>query len=185
MKNREQTIKKFESTLKQQQPWFQDEMRYGTRTIPARRWTAQGHRPTGAMKYGYNYSYLYQAIQPATGKTFEMYLPNMSGTCFKMFITEFAKVYPDQLMIMDNAGCHHVKWEEADGQKPAVNIAYLSAYSPDFNPQERVFQEIKKPLKGEVFKNTEQIEAVINEQLKKLWEQPELVKQLTAWEWIV
>lgn len=74
----------------------------------------------------------------------------MSGDCFKLFMTEFAEQHPGQTMIMDNAGCHHVKWNSDDFPFPDVRIEYLSAYSPDFNPQERVFQEIKKELKGKV-----------------------------------
>ena len=161
-------------------------MRYGTRTIPARKWTSQGHRPKGAMKYGYKYSYLFQATQPSTGRTFEMYLPNMSGHCFKIFITEFAKQYPGQTMIMDNAGCHHVKWTQEDEfEQPDINIEYLSAYSPDFNPQERMFQEIKKTMKAEVYDDIKTIEEVINHKLKEFWLNPEKVMNLTAWDWIV
>ena len=158
-------------------------MRYGTRTIPARKWTAQGYRPQGAMKYGYSYAYLYQATQPSTGKTFEMYLPNMSGACFQIFLNEFARQHPNQLMILDNAGCHHVKWEK--GTFPDVQLEYLPPYSPDFNPQERIFQEIKKPLKAKVYDKIEHIEQDIQPILESFWENPDKVKQLTAWEWIV
>lgn len=183
MKNCEVHIKKYETEHRDQQPWFQDEMRFGTRSIAQRKWTAQGHRPSCEMKYGYKYRYLFQAIQPSTGKTFEMYLSNMDGPCFKTFINEFAKKHPNQTMIMDNAGCHHVEWE--DGQKPNVKIEYLSPYSPDFNPQERMFQEIKKPLKGKIFDSVEQIGQEIDRKLRQFWAQPDSVKRLTAWDWII
>lgn len=159
-------------------------MRYGTRTIVGKKWTAKGHRPTSPMKYGYKYSYLFQAIQPSTGNTFELYLPNMSGHCFKVFMTEFAKEYPGQTMIMDNAGCHHVKWEDEEFPFPDVTIEHLSPYSPDFNPQERMFQEIKKPLKGKIYDNTEQIEKDINRRLKEFWDNPQKVQSITNWHWI-
>ena len=87
-------------------------------------------------------------------------------------------------MIMDNAGSHHVNWQEHE-VKPNVRIEYLSPYSPDYNPQERMFQELKKPLKGKVFKNTAEIEQIIKKELQKLWNQPQKVKKLTAWEWII
>jgi len=159
-------------------------MRFGTRSILAKRWTAQGHRPSCEMKYGYDYCYLFQATQPCSGKTFELFLPNMSGECFKLFMNEFAKAHPNQTMIMDNAGCHHVSWAE-DENRPAVRIEHLSAYSPDYNPQERMFQELKKPLRGKVFNNTQEIEEVLTEELKVFWEKPEKVKKLTAWSWII
>lgn len=166
------------------QPWFQDEMRYGTRTIARKKWTLKGHRPKCPMKYGYKYGYLFQACQPSTGKTFELFLPNMSGACFKIFMAEFSKENPGQTMIMDNAGCHHVSWSE-DEEKPDVDIVHLPPYSPDFNPQERVFQEIRKPLKGNIYEELEDIESVIQVELGVLWESPNKIKKLTAWPCIV
>jgi len=160
-------------------------MRYGTRSIVARKWMSCGYRPSCPMKYGYSYGYLFQACQPATGRTFEMYLPNMSGTCFKLFIRCFAKAFPGQTMIMDNAGCHHVSWEEDEpGNQPDIDLQYLSAYSPDFNPQERLFQEIKKTLKSKIYDDLKAIEQDINQTLQYFWAQPDKVQRLTAWDWI-
>ena len=161
-----------------------DEMRYGTRTIVAKKWMLPGHRPVTPMKYGYKYGYLFQAIQPSSGKTFEMFLPNMSGLCFKIFMRDFDKMYPNQTMIMDNAGCHHVGWAEEE-DKPNTNIFYLPPYSPDFNPQERMFQEFKKPLKGIVFDELIDIENIIIEKVQFFEQNPQAVKKLTAWRWIV
>jgi hypothetical protein len=56
--------------------------------------------------------------------------------------------------------------------------------SPDFNPQERVSQEIKKPLKGKVFNNLDEIEALTKNELERMWKDPGLVKSWTAWGWI-
>ena len=158
-------------------------MRIGTRSIEQRRWTAQGHRPLSQMKDGYIYSYLFQAVQPSSGKTFEMYLPNMDGACFKVFMEAFAQQHPGQTMIMDNAGSHHVSWQEAP--KPDVQIEYLSAYSPDYNPQERMFEELRKPLKGKIFDSIVQIEHVINNHLQQFWKTPQKVQSVTAWKWII
>lgn len=137
-----------------------DEIRYGTRTILAKKWMTKGYRPITPMKYAYNYSYLFQATQPVTGKTFEMFLLNMSGLCLKIFMDAFDKMHPSQTMIMDKAGSYHVGWTEEE-QKLATNIIYLPPYSPDFNPQERMFQEIKQPLKGKFFEDLPPIEDLI------------------------
>ena len=50
---------------------------------------------------------------------------------------------------MDNAGNH--KTTLSDELREKISIEFLSPYSPDFNPQERMFQEIKKVLKGKFF----------------------------------
>jgi transposase len=145
---------------------------------------ASGYRPITRMKYGYKYGYLFQATQPSTGKTFEMFLPNMNGLCFKIFMRDFDKIHPNQTMIMDNAGCHHVGWSEEE-EKPSTEIIYLPPYSPDFNPQERMFQEIRKPMKGEVFDDLPPIELLIVDKVKFFEHNPQVVKNITAWDWIV
>ena len=159
------------------------DLRFGTRTVIGRRWTSKGHRPDCLMKYGYKYQYLYQATQPSSGRTFECFLPNMSGECFRLFLEAFIKEHPGQMMVVDNAGSHHVNLPQPLVQK--VSVEYLPAYSPDYNPQERMFQEIKKPLKGEVFYEVAAIEKVIEHMLKEKVSRAETVKKLTAWHWIV
>lgn len=159
-----------------------DEMRYGTRTEVAKRWTIRGQRPSGPMKYGYKYRYLYQACQPASGRTFELFLPNMRGFCFTVFLYNFVAHYPKQTLVLDNAGSHHVDLEP--GLRAQVNLEYLPPYSPDFNPQERLFQELRKPLKGKIFYELEPIEQTLMQQLNEWKENPNKVKQLTAWHWI-
>lgn len=166
-----------------QEPWFFDEMRFGTRTVVGRRWTKRGYRPRCPVKYGFSYNYLFQATQPSTGKTFEMFLPKMDGDSFKLFLEAFSKEYPKACLIMDNAGSHKTTLSEELNKN--VNIEYLSAYSPDFNPQERMFQEIKKALKGKFFNEIEPIEKLVEQTVKTLSQDPLKVQSLTAWHWIV
>ena len=158
-------------------------MRFGTRTVVGRRWTKEGYRPTCQMKYGYKYNYLYQATQPYTGKTFEMFLPRMDGECFELFLQEFAKQHPKACLIMDNAGSHKKEIENQEAKK--VKIEFLAPYSPDFNPQERMFQEIKTVIKGKFFEDIEDIEKIVEQKVKQLSQNPEKVKSLTAWHWII
>lgn len=157
-------------------------MRFGTRTVVAKRWTACGYRPQCPMKYGFSYNYLYQATQPATGKTFSMLLPRMDGQCFTLFIEAFTKAHPNACLIMDNAGNH--KTTLSSEPKAKVSIEFLSPYSPDFNPQERMFQEIKKVLKGKFFNRIEPIEKLVTDKVIELSQNKDKVKSLTAWKWI-
>jgi len=67
----EQRFKKTLPALKQlygKRIYMMDEMRSGTRTQHKRRWTPKGHRPVCKVKLGYEFTYLYAAMAPATGK---------------------------------------------------------------------------------------------------------------------
>jgi hypothetical protein len=50
-------------------------MRSGTRTECKQQWSAKGHRPVCKVKLGYEFTYLYAAIAPATVKLISLFCP--------------------------------------------------------------------------------------------------------------
>ena len=48
-----------------------------------------------------------------------------------------------------------------------------------------MFQEIKKPLKGKVFHDLPPIEDLIVQEVHFFEQNPQKVKNLTAWHWII
>jgi len=170
-------------------------MRYGTRSLPARFWTAQGVRPNGRMNIGYEYRYLYTAVCPATGDVFALMLPSMQAVCFDLFLREFNRhlqqIYGSTdktsgnttakvRLILDNAGAHHAQLREAQH----ISLEYLPPYSPELNPVERFFQELRRATKSIIFETLEQIEDVLISTLTHYWNNPQLVVQLTYWDWM-
>ncbi len=71
--------------------YLQDEMRSGTRTECKKRWAAKGHRPVCKVKLGYEFTYLYVAVNPATGKLIALLLPDMTKASFALFVEHFKK----------------------------------------------------------------------------------------------
>ena len=59
---------------------------------------------------------------------------------------------------MDNASFHKSKQLEVN-----IKIEYISPYSPELNPQERRFGDIKKSLKNKLFKTLEDLENKVEE----------------------
>ena len=165
-------------------------MRYGTRSLPTRFWTAQGVRPSGRMNIGYEYRYLYTAVCPATGDLFALMLPSMETVCFNIFLQEFDRhiqqIYtpdcdsPAVRLILDNAGAHHA----LGLQHQHISLEFLPPYSPELNPAERFFQEMRRATKAIVFETLDQIEAVLIQTLTRYWDNPKLVVQLTYWDWM-
>src|SRR5437763_5599787 len=76
--------------------FFEDEMRSGTRSQCKRRWTPKGHRPKCRMKLGYQYCYLYAALNPYSGSLFSLILPDMTRDSFGVFTDHFS-CYLDEL----------------------------------------------------------------------------------------
>ncbi len=154
-----------------------------------RRWTPEGHRPQCPVKIGYEYGYLYCALCPMTGDLFCLLLPSMEKVCFEKFAREFIKHLRSRqsdcaavtLMILDGAGAHQENVLAADSR---LRIEKLPAASPELNPVERFFEELRKELANQVFEDIQAIEAKLEEILKKYWEQPNRIKQLTFFPYI-
>jgi DDE superfamily endonuclease len=61
----------------------------------------------------------------------------------------------------------------------------LPAYAPELNPAERVFEALRARLEGRVYDSLEAKQAEAEAYLQELAADPELVKQLGGWQWII
>ena len=155
-------------------------MRSGTRSQSKRRWVPCGHRPICRVKLGYEFTYLYCAIAPATGNLIALLLPDMSQACFALFMDYFKKQTRAfhgnhrVVIIADRAGSHQKKVCEQRG----IAIEYLPRGCPELNPVERFFEELRKSMADHIFENLGEVENYLSQQLKKYWQHPETLIQL-------
>ena len=157
---------------------FEDEMRLGTRTELGRKWSPVETRPTGKQKIGYEYLYLYVSLKPFTGELFAMFLPRLNKECFGIFMQERSQTIESKLLLIaDGATAHRLADEK-------IELVKLPAYSPETNPVERFFKELRKELEFRVFEDLDEAEAYLTKVLQKYYEQPELVKSLTLYPYI-
>ena len=163
--------------------YFHDELRFGTRTDLGRRWTATGIKPIGSQHIGYDYGYLSVAINPVTGDVKMLILPNMTGASFQVFLDEFGKDLKEgAILITDGATAHRSK-KLKTGQK--INLELLPAYSPQLNPVERFFREVRRRLKNRVFTTYEEVEKAVIEIAKPFMAAKEAIKKLTCYDWLL
>ena len=144
------------------------------------------------MNIGYTYGYLYTAVCPATGDLFALMLPTMQKQCFEIFIERFqqhlhqpsAEGAPQSAaavrLVLDNAGAHHAELEI----EHTINLEFLPPYSPELNPVERFFQELRRATTGQIFETLEQIQQVLIQTLQRYWNNPQALVQLTYWDWM-
>lgn len=57
-------------------------------------------------------------------------------------------------------------------------------YSPEVNPVERIFAEVRRHTEGRIYETLEEKKAAAESYLTALSAEPEQVKQLAGWEWI-
>ena len=61
---------------------------------------------------------------------------------------------------------------------------FLPAYSPELNPAERVFEEIRRHIEGKVYPSLQAKEAAIDHVLRGLKADKTRLKRLIGWDWI-
>jgi hypothetical protein len=162
-------------------------MRTGTRTELKRRWTPCGHRPVSRIKVGYEFTYIYAALAPASGHLIALLLPDMTGQSFQLFLqffeTQVKKLYRrgKVLLVLDQASAHHC----GATQNTKVVLQYLPVASPELNCVERFFEEIRKPLSNRIFTNIGEVEKFLCRILKKYYKSPNLIVQLCLYPYML
>src|SRR5205085_12352989 len=67
------------------QLWFHDEARVGNKGRVCHRWWLKGERAPGLAQQGYQWSYIFSAVRPATGEDFTLVLPVVSAAVMDLF----------------------------------------------------------------------------------------------------
>lgn len=111
---------------------------------------------------------------------FACFLPRLDKVYFNLFIAERSKqLTKPTLMIVDGAGAHGLEEENS-----RLRLSKLPAYSPELNPVERFFQELRRKLKFRVFENLDEAEKFVSEALLEFLTDSERVKSLTQYPYI-
>lgn len=129
----------------------------------------------------FKYTYLYKAVNPRTGESFDLVMPIINTEGLNKFLEEFKKYIGERkvILIMDNASFHKSKGLKIpDG----IEIEYLPPYSPELNPVERVFQDIKKYFKNKIFEDLDKLEEKLFDVINSLSENH--LKSLTFYPYI-
>jgi len=126
---------------------FADEARFGRMNRPRPCCAPNGTRPQVACQLIREYVYLYGAVSPKDGTCVYLIMPASDTECFQIFLETLANKYPRQLILLfvDGAGNHHSDELEVPAN---IMLYFLPPYSPELNPQENLWDEIREnPLR--------------------------------------
>jgi transposase len=123
----------------------QDETRLGLLPVVRRRITACGVQPVASVTYQFDNFYLYGAVEPTTGASFFLELPYLNSRAFQWWLDGFAAAFPESLnlLVLDNGAGHKAK---AVRWPSNVVPVFLPPYSPELNPVERLWRDLKDQL---------------------------------------
>lgn len=163
---------------------FQDEARFGRLSDPRRCWAPAPIRPLVGLALIREYSYAYAAVSPADGKLDWMMAPKMDTPNMSSFLQHVSSRHPDEfvVMVLDGAPSHRAL---ALRVPPNMALLRLPPYSPELNPAERLWDEIReKEFANRVLDSLGAAIAQALRGLKRLEMSPAALVSLTNWPWI-
>lgn len=164
--------------------FFSDEMRYGLISNFRRSWSKVGERTVIDSQHSFENRYLFSAVAPLSGKSFHLSgIDGFDTPAAHTFLLELKKQHKDKIVIVvwDNAPCHRPKVHQSI---PGLIVLFLPPYSPELNPAERLFEELRKSTANHIFKTIEEQEEAIEKKLNELADDVGAMKRLLRYEWI-
>lgn len=164
--------------------WIEDEHRYGLISVLRRCWTIRGHRVTAPRQMKYQWGYVYGAADMVTGNAEFLYTPTVSLEWSQAFVSQLVATDPEaiHIIIWDRAGFHPTV---LDGElSESVRFLPLPAYSPELNPIEPLWDQVKLGVANDVWETLDGIESAISRVLQPFWKHAEEVWSLLGNTWL-
>jgi hypothetical protein len=165
--------------------WSFDEHRLGLQPILRKVWAPRGKRPVVKVEQRYQWLYLYGFVEPQSGRTFWLLLPQVNTLVFNIALQEFARevgagAEKQIILVMDGAGWH----TSGEVEVPqGIHLIQLPAYSPELQPAEKLWPLSNEGIANRHFNNLDELEDAQVERCRVLLEQPELISSYTLFGW--
>ena len=154
-----------------------DELRLGLRGQVRRVLAPRGVKPVQRVQVEYRWAWLLLGVDPLAGALRWRWLERFRQEHLAPALAEWGAA----AIVWDGAGPHR---GEKRRRLPAARVG-LPPYAPEPNPAERVFEEVRRRVEGRVYATLADTQAAAEALLAELAADPERVRGLCAWDWIV
>lgn len=159
---------------------FADEMRVGLRGMVRRVWGRRGVKVCQPIQIAYQWRYLFLVVDVRAGRLHWCWLDSMAAEELLAAVGGLQRAELVGALVWDGAPSHR----DADVQGLGLPLIGLPGYSPELNPAERVFQELRRVVEGMVYATLDEKVAAVEGALRKLEADPARVRSLVGWDWI-
>jgi transposase len=165
--------------------WFQDEARIGQQGTVSRIWAETGSCPRAIRQTNYQWTYLFASICPDTGANHGWRMPYANTWTMNLYLKDFSKHLPKNvhaLIVMDGAGWHNTKALEIPGN---VSILLLPPYSPELNPAELIWRQLRqRKLSNRIYATIDDLEVAVDEAWLWISARHKEISSLCLFPWI-
>jgi hypothetical protein len=150
--------------------------------VTRRRITLSGVKPIQQQRPAYQSYYLYGAVEPQTGERFLLERSNLDSDGFQDFLDAFANRFSESLnvLVLDNGQFHKA---EKLTIPENVRLVFLPPYSPELNPVERLWQDLKDHVAFHLHETLSVLKQRVQEKLESYSD--EAVASLTGYEYLL
>ena len=159
---------------------FADELRLGLRGTSRRVWGRRGVKVRQRLQLRYEWWYLFAAVDGQAGTVSWTWVDSMTATDLVPLVEALRTNAPLDALVWDGASSHRDDAVRAVG----VPLIELPPYSPELNPAERLFEEVRRHTEGRVYATLADKVAAVNAFLDDLDADPTRVRRLCGWDWI-
>lgn len=159
---------------------FGDELRLGLRGTTRRVWGRRGTKVRQRLQLTYEWRYLFAAVDGQAGRVWWNWIPSMKAEALWPTIAGLQELAVLDGLVWDNAPSHR----DADITDLDLALVGLPPYSPELNPAERLFEEIRRRVEGRVYATLDDKVAEVQTFLEELDADPARVRRLCGWDWI-
>jgi hypothetical protein len=148
-------------------------------------WSPAPLRPVVANAYQRQYTYVYGAVSPKDGQFDWMLSEKMNTVQMEAFLGQVSASHPEEsiVMVVDGASSHVNKALKLPGN---IRLLQLPPYSPELNPCENVWDELREKLfPNRVYASMEEVIAQLKEGVPRLAAETGKLQKLTGRAWII
>jgi transposase len=153
-----------QDALDRERLFFIDECGTNTKMARSHGRARRGDRCRAAVPHGHWKTTTLVAALTTSGIAAPMILDGaMDGDMFTAYVAHvlLKELRPGDVVIMDNLPAHKVAAVRQTIEAAGAHIPYLPPYSPDFNPIEKAFSQIKAFLKKTAARTKENLDIAI------------------------
>jgi hypothetical protein len=159
---------------------FTDEMRLGLRGTTRRVWGRRGVKVRQRLQLKYEWRYLFAAVDGQAGRVWWGWADTMKAEALWPKVAGLQEMDVLDALVWDNAPSHR----DADVTDLDLAFVGLPPYSPELNPAERLFEEVRRRVEGRVYATLDAKVADVQAFLEELDADPTRVRRLCGWDWI-
>lgn len=163
---------------------FMDEGRFGRISERADCWAPRPVRPLVPRQVVRESLYAFAAVEPQGGRL----VWALSGKCntasMSLFLLDVLAAWPDRrvLLVLDGAGWHKARILPVPER---LRLVYLPPYTPECNPTEHIWDEVReKGFANRFFATLDAVEVGLKTQLDLLAADAPRLISLTCFPWI-